>query len=171
MIVLREPGEVFLLRHTAGPDAVSWVEQIDPVSLDPLARSVDLAGGPTWPGGVAAHANGSLYVVFGAHAHRLEPDLATVASRRLPRTTPYNSFVILPDGHLVTKDFGGPLPGHGPGAHLGEPAEVLVLEPERLEIVDRLTLPEPCVARLSADGDRVYAVGTGCLYRFYGSCD
>ena len=73
MVVLREPGEVFLLRHTAGPDAISWVEQIDAETLEPIARSQDLPGGPTWPGGLAAHANGSLYVVFGNHAHRLGP--------------------------------------------------------------------------------------------------
>ena len=81
MVVLRDPGEVFLLRHTAGPDAISWVERIDPITLEPLARSDDLPGGPTWPGGIAAHANGSLYVVFGNHAHRLGPDLAVLASR------------------------------------------------------------------------------------------
>ena len=65
MVVLREPGEVYLLRHTAGPDAVCWVERIDPVTLETQVRSPDLAGGPTWPGGLAAHANGSLHVVFG----------------------------------------------------------------------------------------------------------
>src|SRR5262245_27349962 len=70
MLVLRAPGEAFLLRHTAGPDAISWVEQVDPVSLKVLARSDDLPGGPTWPGGMAAHADGSLYVAFGNHAHR-----------------------------------------------------------------------------------------------------
>src|SRR4051794_2419944 len=137
MLVLREPGEVFALRHTAGPDAVSWVEQIDPVSLATMARSPDLAGGPTWPGGVAAHANGSLYVVFGRHAHRLDAALTVVAWQPLPRAKPYNSFVILPDGHLVTKDFGGVLPGHDPAAHQDEAAELLVLDPETLEIVAR----------------------------------
>ena len=34
MVVLRDPGEVFLLRHTAGPEAISWVEQIDAVTLE-----------------------------------------------------------------------------------------------------------------------------------------
>ncbi|MCU1353249.1 MAG: hypothetical protein JWM05_2458 [Acidimicrobiales bacterium] len=165
MVVLREPGEVFLLRHTAGPDAVSWVERIDPVTLEALARSDDLPGGPTWPGGLAAHANGSLHVVFGNHAHRLGPDLTVLASRELPRPLPYNSFVVLPDGHLVTKDFGGVLPGQDPAAHAPEPAELLVLDPESLEIVARCPLPEPSVARLSADGDTVYAVGTSTLLR------
>ena len=73
MVVLREPGEVFLLRHTAGPDAISWVERIDPVTLEVRDRSPDLPGGPAWPGGLAAHANGSLVVVFGNHAHRPRP--------------------------------------------------------------------------------------------------
>jgi hypothetical protein len=165
MVVLRDPGEVFLLRHTAGPDAVSWVERVDPVTLETLARSDDLAGGPTWPGGLAAHANGSLYVVFGNHAHRLAPDLTVLASRELPRRLPYNSFVVLPDGHLVTKDFGGVLPGHDPAVHAPDPAELLVLDPESLDIVARCDLAEPSIARLSADGDAVYVVGTTTLWR------
>src|SRR5207237_8637591 len=65
MVVLREPGEFFPLRHTLGPGAIAWIERVDPVTLEPLERSEDLAGGPTWPGGMAAHANGSLHVVFG----------------------------------------------------------------------------------------------------------
>ena len=87
MVVLRDPGEVYLLRHTLGPETVAWVEQIDPVTLAPVARSVDLAGGPTWPGGLAAHANGSLYVVHGNHAHRLAPDLTAVSYTHLTLPT------------------------------------------------------------------------------------
>lgn len=165
MVVLREPGEVYALFHTVGPDTISWVERIDPVTLETVSRSPDLAGGPTWPGGLAAHANGSLYVVFGAHAHRLDTSLGVVASHPLPRHRPYNSFVILPDGHLATKDFGGVLPGHDPAAHVYEPTELLVLEPERLKIADRVTLPEPSIARLSAAGNEIYVVGTESLYR------
>jgi hypothetical protein len=156
---------VFALRHTAGPDAISWVERIDPVTLETLARSVDLAGGPTWPGGLAAHANGSLYVVFGAHAHRLDADLNVIVSATLPRLEPYNSFVILPDGCLVTKDFGGVLPGELPEAHEYQPSELIVLEPEGLTIVGRATTPEASIARLSADGNTIYVVGTTSLYR------
>ncbi len=59
MCVLRDPGEVFLLCHTIGPDTVSWVERIDPVTLEPVLRSPDLPAGPFWPGGMAAHADGS----------------------------------------------------------------------------------------------------------------
>ncbi len=165
MVVLREPGEVYLLRHTAGAGAVAWVERIDPKTLEPIARSDDLAGGPTWPGGLAAHANGSLYVVFGNHAHRLSADLTVLATRALGRPRPYNSFVVLPDGCLATKDFGGLLPGEDPGAHEDLPAELLVLAPDDLSVVGRCALPEPSIARLSSDGDSVYVVGTSTLWR------
>jgi hypothetical protein len=165
MVVLRDPGEAYLLCHTGGDGAHSWVERFDPETLEVLERSPELPGGPPWPGGIAAHANGSLYVVFGRHAHRLGPDTTVLASRRLPRNRPYNSFVVLPDGHLVTKDFGGPTP---PGVSDCEPvraAELLVLDPEDLDVVARCELPEPSVARLSARGHDVYAVGDTTLWR------
>jgi hypothetical protein len=165
MVVTRDPGELFLLRHTGGDDAISFVERIDPRTLAPEYRSPDLAGGPAWPGSLAAHANGSLYVVFGNHAHRLDPDLALVASAALPRDLPYNGFVILPDGHLVTKDFAGSRPGHPVPADERRPCELVVLEPERLQVVDRCQLSEPSIARLSAHGDDVYVVGDTRLLR------
>ena len=163
MVVLRDRGEAYLLRHTAGDDAVSWVERFDPETLEVVERSPDLEGGPTWPGGLAAHENGSVYVVFGRHAHRLGPDTAPIAVRELPRVRPYNSFVVLPDGCLATKDFGGTLPGRSEPPE--EPTELLVLEPERLEIVARLTLPERSIARLSADGNDLFVVGDSTIFR------
>lgn len=163
MVVLREPGEVYVLRHGFGPEVAAWVEQVDPVSLDVLRSSPMLPAGPMWPGGLACHADGSLHVVFGNHAHRLGPRLDVLASNTLPRTRPYNSFVVLRDGHLVTKDFAGQRPGQP--VEPREPAELLVLDPESLAIVDRLVVPEPSIARLSADGDDVYVVGDTSLLR------
>jgi hypothetical protein len=164
MVVLREPGEAYLLRHTGGPDAIAWVERIDPDTLDVIERSADLLGGKTWPGGVAAHANGAIYVAFGRHVHRLSADLQTVVTRELPRDRPYNSFVILPDGHVALKDFGGVLP---PGMEqtTDESCELLILEPDALATVASVTIPERSIARLSADGDDVYVVGTHHLWR------
>ncbi len=159
MAITRDPGQLYLLRHTAGDQAVSFVERIDPTTLDEMGRTPDLPGGPTWPGSVAAHANGSLYVVFGNHAHRLAPDLTVLATTQLPRLRPYNGFVIMPDGHLVTKDFAGSRPGSPVRPDQREPCELLVLEPERLTIVDRLLLAEPSIARLTADADHIYVVG------------
>lgn len=163
MVVLRDPGEVYVLRHGFGDDAIAWVEQIDPLSLEVLVRSPDLPGGPMWPGGLAAHADGTLHVVFGNHAHRLAPDTSVLASTELPRALPYNSFVTLPDGHLVTKDFAGLRPGQADVER--EPAELVVLDAASLAVVARLEVPEPSIARLSADGDDVYVVGDTSLLR------
>jgi outer membrane protein assembly factor BamB len=162
-MVVGDDDGLFLLRHTAGDGAVSLVERIDPVTLEPIATSVDLAGGPVWPGGLGLHANGDLHVVFGNHAHRLDRDLQVLASRELPRDRPYNSFVTMPDGHLVTKDFGGSRPGFAVAADDREPCELVVLDPMTLEIVTSLVLPEPSIARLSADVDDVYVVGDTSL--------
>jgi hypothetical protein len=165
MVVGTGPDALFLLRHTAGDGAIAFVERIDSETLEPLGRSHDLPGGPVWPGGLGVQEDGSVVVVFGNHAHRLDADLSVVASRQLPRTKPYNSFVPLPDGHLATKDFGGSLPGSPLRPDEREPCELLVLEPSGLEIVARLELPEPSIARLSADGSDVYVVGDTSLLR------
>jgi hypothetical protein len=164
MVVLASPEEVFVLCHTGGDDAVSWVEQVHPRTLETLATSEKLAGGRAWPGGIAVHPNGDFYVVFGNHAHRLNRRLEVVASRELPRLRPYNSFVLLADGNLVTKDFSGSRPGN----ELTEPfdaTELVVLEPEELGVVASLQLPEASIARLSADDNDVYVVGTSALWR------
>jgi hypothetical protein len=165
MVVFGHHEELFLLRHSAGEGAFSLVERIDPQSLEPLITSAELAGGPVWPGGMAVHENGSLHVVFGNHAHRLSTELEVLATRTLPRELPYNSFVVLPDGHLVTKDFAGSRPGVAITAEERRPSELVVLEPDRLEIVATLALPEPSIARLSADGNDIYAVGDTSLLR------
>jgi len=165
MVITRDPGEVFLLRNGMGSDVTCSVDRVDPDSLVTLAHSGPLAGGPMWPGGLAAHANGSLYVVFGSHAHRLSPDLELLASAGLPRAGPYNSFVILPDGTLVTKDFAGSLPGTPVASADRRPCELVALEPEGLTVIDRMGLPEPSIARISSDGDYVYVVGDTSLLR------
>jgi hypothetical protein len=157
MVLLRAPGEVFVQGCVLGADSTAWVERVDPESLATLARSPDLPGGPFWPGGMVAHANGSLYVTFGRWCHRLEPDCSVLVARELPRARPYNSLVVFPDGHLVMKDF---------DLSMQEPAQLLVLEPEQLEIVDRIDAPEASIARISADGNDVYVVGVRAVHRF-----
>ncbi|MEY3146969.1 MAG: hypothetical protein RL688_188 [Actinomycetota bacterium] len=166
MAVVGPNDELFLQRIMPGPAAISWVEKIDPITLEVTAQSEHLAGGPLWPGGLAAHANGSLYVVFGNHAHRLSTDLQVIVSVELPRLRPYNSFVILPSGHLATKDFSGALPGQPNGTPM-EPTELLILDPQDLHIVARLELAEPSIARLSADGNDIYVVGDYSLIRVF----
>ena len=167
MLVRRETGELFLTGHSVvGDDGVrtSWVERIDPDTLETLQRVDDLPGGLAWPGGIAAHADGSLIVVFGNHVHRLNANLEVEVSAELPRERPYNSFVVLPDGHIVTKDFGGRVPD-ADASFVADNCEVLVLAPSTLEVVARVELSEPSIARLSADGNTVYVVGDHSLFR------
>ncbi len=163
MVVLRDPGEAYLLRHTGGDGAISWVERIDPETLEPIERSPDLGRRPD----LARWARGPRQRVA---VRRVRPPRPPARRGHgadrvagAPACRPYNSFVVLPDGNLATKDFGGTLPGGT--APSPEPAELLVLEPERLEIVARLTLPERSIARLSADGDDIYVVGDESLLR------
>jgi hypothetical protein len=157
MIVHATAGRLLALRASLGGDAASFVEEVDPFDLSVRHASGPLRLGPFWPGGVVALAGGSCLVVQGRHAHRLDADLTLAAHRQLPHDAPYNSFVALPDGTIVTKDLRRP----------GEPAStVSTLDPVTLE--DRsaaFELPEPCVARLSASGDEVIAVGVSALHR------
>ncbi len=163
MVVLRDPGEVYVLRHTMGRRPLRdptecWVERIDPLTLEPLARSPTLEGGPFWPGGLAAHGNGSMHVVYGRHCHRLAADLVIEARRELPCPRPYNSFVVLADGTLATKDF---------DRDLVAPATLTLLDPDTLAPrAPEVALPEPAIARLTADGNAVYVVGARTLRRW-----
>ncbi len=163
MVILREPGEVFALRHTLGrhpqrDPSTAWVERIEPATLEPLARSPVLDGGPFWPGGIAAHANGSLHVVFGRWCHRLSPELAVLASRQLARPRPYNSFVVLADGTLAMKDL---------DRELRHPAGLTLLDPVTLAPrCATVALAEPSIGRLAADGDTIYVVGATTVWRY-----
>ena len=85
VVVLRAQGEVYVEGCRIDADSTAWLERVDAESLATIERSPDLSGGPFWPGGMAAHANGSLYVTFGRWCHRLAADCSLLASRELPR--------------------------------------------------------------------------------------
>jgi hypothetical protein len=164
VLVRREPGELYALRHRMPRrrplETVvdAWVERLDPLTLGVTRCSPRLPGGTYWPGGLAAHANGDLHMVFGRWAHRLSPDLDVLASHRLPVPRPHNSFVVLDGGELVMKDCDAP-------AGL-EPSTVSVLDPVTLlPVAPPLRLPEPSIARLSSDGQSVLAVGTSVVFQ------
>jgi hypothetical protein len=163
MVILRDPGEIFVLRHTLGrrplrDETVAWVEQVDPRTLEPLGSSPKLPGGPFWPGGLAAHANGSLYVVHGRFGHRLSAGLEVLSSRELAQALPYNSFVVLGDGTLAMKEI---------DRDLHAPAHLTLLDPESFEpVCEEVVVPEPAIARLAADGDLLYVVGVTTVWRY-----
>lgn len=161
MTVLRDPGEVYVLTHTlammAGPEGVTAVvERIDPHTLEPVVSSPVLPGGPMWPGGMLAHADGSLYVTFGRWCHRLSADCEVLAARELPVDRPYNSLVALDDGTLVMKDF---------VADGSACSRLVALAPGDLAVLDELELPEGSIARLSAVGSTIVVVGDHTIVR------
>ncbi len=158
MVLLGPEGAVYALRSSIGPEGVSWVESLHPESLEERRRSADLPLGPFWPGGMGILDDGSIIVVQGRWAHRLSPDLDVLAARRLPVDAPYNSFVLLSDGSVATKDLQKP----------GGPCSTLsVLDPATLEDrADPLPLHEACVARLSTHGDDLIVVGTSTTARY-----
>jgi hypothetical protein len=164
MTVLGAPGEVYVLTHSAlrarlGLPTTACVEKIDPISLQPLATSPRLPGGPMWPGGMALHRNGDLFVVYGRYLHRLDRQCQPLASLQLPVNAPYNSFVVLDNGLIVTKNLSDSVAA-------------------RLTVVDPTTTaracpdqdcPEPSIARLSAIGNTVYVVGVRSIFRYHWS--
>jgi hypothetical protein len=164
LLVQREPGELYALRHDLPARAIrstsveGWVERLDPDTLAVVASSPRLPAGVYWPGGIAAHASGDIHMVFGRWAHRLGAGLEVLASHRLPVERPHNSFILLDGGELVTKDCDAPV-GR-------EPSTVSVLSPESLlDVAPPLRLPEPCIARLASDGESVIAVGATTVFR------
>jgi hypothetical protein len=162
MTVLGAPGEVYLLTHSAfrahvGLPTTACVERIDPLSLRTLQRSPRLAGGPMWPGGMAVHSNGDVYVVYGRFAHRLDRHCQPLGQLELPVDEPYNSFVVLDNGLIVTKNLSP-----------NTPAMLSVIDPDSLRFSAAHTVcPEPSVARLSAIGNTVYVVGVRSIFRYH----
>lgn len=164
MVVRRGPGEYFLLRSDLGRRALrgahstTIVERIDPVTLATTVESEVLPSGPWWMGGLAVMADGNVTVVGGSWAHRLDGDtLEVIAKRRLSAPRPYNSFVALADGTVITKDI---------DRSLESSCRVHALDPQTLE--DRcepVDIGEPAIARLSADGENVYVVGRDHVHR------
>lgn len=141
MFVQRNVGELYLQGTTTGdePEAVGWVERVDPVTLEPLARSGDLAaGGHEWCGSVAVHANGDLYTVNGSYLHRLGPDCSVKGEVALPVDHAHNGLLILDDGSILTKDI-----------RLGDvPSTLTILDPD-LRVRTSVELPEASMGRLA----------------------
>ncbi len=161
MTILGAPGEVYLLTHSAiraklGLPTSACVELIHPQTLKTVKQSPRLAGGPMWPGGMAIHRNGDIYVVYGRHAHRLNRQCELLATLMLPVNQAYNSFVILDNGLIVTKNLSETTPAH-----------LTVIDPQSMTpACAEVVCPEPSIARLSATGNAVYVVGVRSIFRY-----
>lgn len=110
-----------------------------------------------WPGGMAVHKNGNLYVVYGRHAHQLDRSCRLLRSKKLPIRAPYNSFVTLDNGIIATKNLSD-----------RQNATLTLLDPVTLDrVADDVVCPEPSIARLSAWGNSLYVVGVRSIYRYH----
>lgn len=162
MTVLGAPGEVFLMTHSVlrshlGLSTSANVSLIDPITLKTVRQSIPLAGGPMWPGGMAVHANGSLIVVYGRYAHKLDRQCNLLKSYLLPIHEAYNSFVVLDNGLVVTKNLSS-----------STQAQLTTLNPETFKSAcNDVICPEASIARLSAIGNTVYVVGVSRVWRYH----
>lgn len=163
MVVLREPGEVYIMtvamfrNRLLGLPAHAHIEKIDPISLKSIAKSPKLKAGGFWPGGFAVHRNGDLYVTYGSYCHRLSPDCQLIGSYRLPQSEAYNSLVILDNGYLVMKQISDT-----------NNAVLSILDPEKLEpVCEPIEALEPSISRLSAKGNTIYVTGTRSIFRYH----
>lgn len=162
MTVLGAPGEVFLLTHSVlrshlGLSTSANVSLIDPITLKTVRQSIPLTGGPMWPGGMAVHANGSLIVVYGRYAHKLDRQCNLLKSYLLPIHEAYNSFVVLDNGLIVTKNLSS-----------STQAQLTTLNPETFKSAcNDVICPEASIARLSAIGNTVYVVGVSRVWRYH----
>lgn len=162
MTVLGAPGEVFLMTHSVlrshlGLSTSANVSLIDPITLKTVRQSIPLAGGPMWPGGMAVHANGSLIVVYGRYAHKLDRQCNLLKSYLLPIHEAYNSFVVLDNGMVVTKNLSS-----------STQAQLTTLNPETFKSAcNDVICPEASIARLSAIGNTVYVVGVSRVWRYH----
>jgi len=162
MTVLGAPGEVFLLTHSVlashiGLATSAQLQLIDPQTLKARKKSPRLPGGPMWPGGMAVLGNGLVLVVYGRYAHLLNRQCELLRSKKLPINEPYNSFVVLANGLVVTKNLS-----------TTTPARLCVLHPDTLESVGSdIDCAEPAIARLSAQGNTVYVAGITCVERYH----
>lgn len=164
MVVLRAPGEVYLMtssglqhRYLGMATTNARIHKLDPISLKTICKSPKLPGGPFWPSGMAVHRNGDLYVTYGRWCHRLNKDCELLQSFCLPCDIPYNSLIILDNGLLVMKPFSDQ-----------QNARISVLDPETLQpVCEDVFAPEPSIARLSGKGNSLYLIGVRSAYRYY----
>ncbi len=209
-IVTRERDELFILYGTGSTEECTeegaaansctfgaMVARVDSRTLEPVWRTLlyDTQAEGEWdyPGAMAVHGNGFLYVVGSYRVTKLDPDTGMILAQnelpnlgekpgRIKGDTTYNGFVVLSDGNLVMKsmqrtrdctrdsvlalftcfDFA--------------PSMVSVVDPDTLEILDTVDLPQAAKGRITSgifgDAEYVYLPGadesntSGSVWRF-----
>jgi hypothetical protein len=180
-------GRGFALHGVLGVDAdTPKVTLFNPDTVT-AERRVDLPlpAGPVWnyPGGLAVHANGYVYVAYTTRLAKLDPEtLAVRAIVDLPAPnglagTCYNGFIILPGGAILAKSHHRKVdcPDQGFRALVtcgieGLPASSLVLiDPDTLQILWQGYAPELIGGRITstvfASRQYIYLAGMNDIHR------
>jgi hypothetical protein len=160
--VHRDRNELYVLLLPTDGSAAARVERVDPVSLQPMRRSGELAvGGEATGGTLAVHGNGDLYLTAGTGLHRLGPDCTTVASTdRAEMAAPAGADPAPPSSSLVVLDDGTVVAA----SNAGGVAVVTAYDPD-LRPLDSFTGPEPLCGPVAASGPDLYLCGSSHLFR------
>ncbi|MEO0435340.1 MAG: hypothetical protein AAF098_00370 [Pseudomonadota bacterium] len=120
-----------------------WIEEIDPITLEPKKSSPKLqTGGHNWCGGGAVLANGNIVVGFGRYLQILSLDLELLGEMELPVDHAHNGIIAFSDGMLVTRNL---------ETDSSKLSHFTLIDPERLEVLQVLPFAASSVGRFSAD--------------------
>lgn len=190
--VTRGRGELFVYGY--GPDAGddgAFLAKVDAATLAERWRARVLDPEPegqwSYPGVALAHANGFLYAVYGNRLAKIAARTGrVVAVLELPEDAGgtgavYNGMIVLPDGTIAAKKIErGPCAPSVPGAPAsaqalaglqcsvanGLPSVVVLVDPRRMRVRQRITTLQPVTGRITFARGYLYAAGRDDLFRY-----
>jgi hypothetical protein len=166
------PDKILLYGGGSGNDSSSigaYAARLDPETLEPIwyNQLIDTTQTGEWdyPGTQAILDNGYLYVIYGYHLSKLDPDtgkvittLALPTGEAAPADTTYNGFDATSDGTIVAKSFyrqaGCTVQGPNALAKCPDPSDVpdsvlVTVNPDTMEVIDQTTLPAMVIGRVT----------------------
>ena len=192
-IVTLGPDNLFVYGGGYGDNSSasgSFVASVEPGTLNERWRRVLINTNATdewdYPGVLNVLQDGSLVVVYGYHIARLDPTTGAIEAatalptgQSAPRDTSYNGYDALPDGTIIAKTVnrqqGCTENGFSAFLQCPDPSDVppsvmVAVDPESLDVIDQITLPEMMGGRVTTatyDGKTyIYLPGTKSLYRY-----
>jgi hypothetical protein len=120
-----------------------WLEQIDPISLDPIKSSPNLkSGGHNWCNCTAIIADGSIILGNGRYVHKLNLDLEIIGELELPTDHAHNGFTILSDGMGITRNL---------EVNQSKNSWFTVFDPASMKVVQHFEFVGSSIGRFSVD--------------------
>jgi len=174
-----------------GPDAATqggYVANVDPETLQERWRTQILdtspAGQWSYPGVGLAHGNGYVYAIYTNILVKIHPRTGAILARlELPEDpnqtgAAYNGMIVMPDGRIVAKKIERgpctntttPLAGLQCAMENGLPSLMVVVDPDRLRLLDTVDLGQVVLGRITwgrtGSRDYVYIAGQDTLTRY-----